>query len=231
MAIRRRAPQHWFEAFLEFEYRLGSLRRFHELTEEATRTDLVRQRDDIDNLSETLASMESVFDETLGIEIVPSEWEGAIHTAAEEDHYADQDAFPEFVHHSVLAMTFTELEALLNHLVVLTADDLGVEVELGDRGAYLDRAFRFLQRQCNVPIDLSKAQRKQLSALREVRNTLIHALSRDLSVAVRAELQELLDQGEKAESAVSRDFVLHALDVIGSIGEDLKQAYEDRDDV
>ena len=93
----------------------------------------------------------------------------------------------------------------------------------------IDKRLRFLERTCGVMLSLSKRQRRQLAAIRDMRNRLVHSLGRELSDDLKRRLNELAavaEQGDRIRAG--HRFVRSALLIVADIVSSLEAAFEAR---
>jgi hypothetical protein len=154
--------------------------------------------------------------------------------AATHDYWSDRlsrapDHYRVFVYTGITAALFANLEVLLDAMVNAAAQQLDATVEYDTKPMpNIEKRLRFLERACGMTIPLTKEQRRQLGAIREMRNRLLHSLGRELSDDLKRRLKELFAVAEQADFALDDRFVRSALLIVAGIASSLEEAFDAR---
>lgn len=204
--------------FVEFEGRMSTLRRFLDAGDSAIGDDLQRQSTEVDQLAEQFAR--------------GGEVDGIPFTAYEatmverEALCASREHFREYLYASVLAVVLSVFEAFLDDMMeVARASGLADTPLRPGKGPYVNRALRYLQEVCSLPLGLDKAHIRRLDLLRKARNSFVHSLGRDLPDHIRSELAALFREAEHPDFEWSHSFCVKAIETIEGIVGRLETAF------
>jgi hypothetical protein len=217
-------PENRFlEAFFQFAYRLNSLYRQWNVT----KTQISRYLDELCSsrgreiiVDETLLSDEDKFLAAGGF----TQYE--VDMELNEVIASDEEYFPEFLRGAVLSQGLTLLETMLDDVAKEVASALGETVKLDDRRMpYINRYILYLTKCCGLDLEIPAHLWKRLDAIRELRNSYIHKLDRDLPSEIRATLESLVVGIPNSDTAIDNEFVEHGLDVVVEVGKKVELAF------
>lgn len=152
-----------------------------------------------------------------------ADWSEEIMTDHYENEHNDIEFFPEFLKGSILSMSLSLLETLLEDLSVEIAKDLNIPIELPTQGSFLQRYLNWLEKNCGLNVELTKQNKKHFMAIGAVRNKYIHKLDRDLPEDIRNIITKMIHPEEK--EMISYNFIEKAFEEINHLTEKLEAAY------
>ena len=196
------AEPYFYKPFWDFQYRFQGLQRHW-----------VLNRDYFSNHLNILRII--VPDGTAEFEGVVSETVGN-----------DFNDIPEYVRLSTISYALSLLENLLGAVSEEIASSSGKEVILDKRPMpNLEKYILWLNRDCGLEIELGKKLRKNLTAIRDVRNKFSHRIDRDIPEHTKNIVYEMVDSSENGEFEISDQFVEISLKELAAVAKLIELAY------
>ena len=174
-------PERFLEAFYAFASRLSSLQRYFEFSSQYVNYYLAESRTSLQNIEGLVEDQIAEFEDLHG-----------------DITLSDEEYFAEYLRASVVSHLFTLIEGLFSEVADDIGDVLDQTVELPSKAMpYINRYVTYLQRGCGLSLNIDKEAWKSIDAIRDIRNRLVHRISRDLPDQIQGTLQELFefDQG------------------------------------
>lgn len=140
----------------------------------------------------------------------------------------DIEFFPIHLRGSIISLSLSSLENLLNELAEEIAKDLDKPIELDRRNLpFINKYLLWFTRICKIEITINKEQFKKLDAIREVRNRFIHNLSRDIPENVKKTIGEMTNNISNHKVVVTDEFVDQSLKEISTLVKNIELSYLD----
>ena len=219
--------------FWEFSYRYNSLYRHWELNKDVIQNHIEEIRryptqmlNDCDEVREKYLR-----EKAAGIKhdnktrtFYEDGWSEEIMMDYTENIEPDINFFPEFLKASTLSMALSAFENLLGELSEDIAKELGVEIELPEKGGYINGFITWFARGCGLEIELSKENKRRLHAIRNIRNRFIHRISRDIPKDIQNIISAMVKRTEN-DDLISNEFIDHSLLEISALATKVETAY------
>ena len=140
----------------------------------------------------------------------------------------DIEFFPIHLRGSIISLSLSSLENLLNELAEEIAKDLDKPIKLDKRPLpFINKYLLWFTRNCKIEITINKEQHKKLDAIREVRNRFIHNLSREIPENIKKTIRETTKRLSNHEIVVNDDFVDQSLKEIATLVKNIELSYLD----
>lgn len=140
----------------------------------------------------------------------------------------DIEFFPIHLRGSIISLSLSSLENLLNELAEELAKDLNKPIELDKRPLpFINKYLLFFTRNCKMELTVNKEQHKKLDAIREVRNRFIHNLSREIPENIKKTIGEMAQNLSDHEIVVTDGFVDQSLKEISALVKKIELSYLD----
>jgi hypothetical protein len=233
MSLYQPNPDFVVPCFWDFSYRFNSLYRHWQFSKDSTTayTKSVSETPDRILKNYNAKKEQYIKEKETGIKhdkktsmLYESDWSEELLLVHYENEHSDIEYFPEFLKASTLSMALSTFENLLGDLSEDIARELKVEIELPEKGGYINKYITWFTRGCGIEIKLSKENNRKLNAIRNIRNRFIHRISRDIPKDIRDTISKMVNQTEN-EDLISNDFIEHSLKEISSLASKLETAY------
>ena len=226
-------PQHVIPCFWEFSSRYNSLYRHWELNKDLIQNHIKEiQAYPKELLNDVEKGRENYYKEKAAgkihdedtIMFYEDDWSTELLMDYSDNMEPDISFFPEFLKASTLSMALSTFENLLADLSEDIAKELEIEIELPEKGGYINRYITWFTRGCGLDITLSKENNRKLDAIRNIRNRFIHRISRDIPKDIQDTILAMVNRTEN-EELISNEFIEQSLNEISSLASKLEIAY------
>ena len=138
----------------------------------------------------------------------------------------DIEYFPIHLRGSIISLSLSSLENLLNELAEEIAKNLNKPIELDKRPLpFINKYLLWFTRNCEMEITVNKGLYKKLDAIREIRNRFIHNLSREIPENVKKTIREMTKNLSNQEVVVTDEFVDQSLKEISTLVKNIEISY------
>ncbi len=219
--------------FIEFEYRINSLKRYLDLADQAVQESIRKKQKDLVDFTASIKQMrsKSAKDRTdeeqvfLDFEFEAIMWQ-------EEQFLSDKEYFSEYVYMSIIAVLFSLVESVLDAAAEVAAEKPGIKTKVVEikvaKMPYITKYLYYLNSFCGLDVKVDESVEKSLHTLRKIRNRFLHSLGKDLPEEVKRELVEVLELSHDTGFKIDYQFTLVAFKTVVAFVSSVDRAFEEK---
>ena len=137
----------------------------------------------------------------------------------------DLKFFIEHLRLSTISNSLSLLENFLGSLADEISSQENITVELSQKGPYIDQYLAWLKRGLGFELAIDKPKRKELDALRAVRNRYIHRINRDLPERIKKVINEMLSEAIEDDNSINDEFVIRSFECLAELVKLIELSY------
>jgi len=202
-----KASEDFSKIFSDFEDRISSLQRYFEMNK--------------NNIEQYLKYSKSELAEKKQKKIKEKDLK-----AYSRCYFSDEEYFYEMHYLSILLMIFSLFETLLSDISTDLSKTQNNKIDsyIDNSMPYVKKYLYFLEKVCNLNLNINEETLKKLDIIRKLRNNYLHNLEKDIPENVQEELKRMLEI-DTHKLVINNEIITMAFEVIGGISQNLEKAY------